>query len=60
MPGLTEIFKSDEEPTRDTDKLVDLFRNRSELKKEFAALRAEKYSLEDRVKEQRGAIERVE
>jgi hypothetical protein len=60
VPGLTEIFKPDEEPTRDTDKLVDLFRNRSELKKEFAALRAEKYSLEDRVKEQRGAIERVE
>jgi chromosome segregation ATPase len=39
---------------------VDLFRNRSELKKEFSALRAEKHRLEGRVKEHRGAIERVE
>lgn len=60
MAGLTGIFNPAEEPTTDTDKLVDLFRNRSELKKEFAALRAEKYRLEDRVKEHRGAIERVE
>ena len=60
MAGLTEIFKHAEEPEQDTDKLVDLFRNRSELKKEFAALRDEKYQLEDRIKEHRGAIERVE
>jgi hypothetical protein len=60
VAGLTGIFKAVEEPTQDTDKLVDLFRNRSELKKEFAALRAEKYSLEDRVKEHRGTIERVQ
>ena len=60
MAGLTGIFNPAEEPAPDTDKLVDLFRNRSELKKEFAALRAEKYRLEDRIKEHRGAIERVE
>lgn len=60
MASLTGIFKTVEEPAQDSDKLVDLFRNRSELKKEFAALRDEKFRLEDRVKEHRGAIERVQ
>ena len=58
MANLTEFFKTAEEAEQDTDKLVDLFRNRSELKKEFAALRNEKYRLEDRIKEHRGAIDR--
>jgi hypothetical protein len=60
VAGLTGIFKAEPEPTDDADKLVDLFRNRSELKKEFAALRNEKYQLQDRLKERQGAIERVE
>lgn len=60
MAGLTGIFKTVDEPAKDSDKLVDLFRNRSELKKEFAALRDEKYRLEDRVKEHRASIERVQ
>lgn len=62
MASLTGIFKAvpEPEPEQDTDKLLDLFRNRAELKKEFAALREEKYKLQDRVKEHRGAIERVQ
>lgn len=60
MAGITTIFKGEQEPTQDSDKLVDLFRNRSELKKEFAALRNEKYELQDRVKAQQGATERVQ
>ncbi|NCF15336.1 MAG: hypothetical protein GWP62_08520 [Gammaproteobacteria bacterium] len=60
MASLTGIFKTEPEPTEDADKLVDLFRNRSELKKEFAALRDEKYQLQDRIKERQGAIERVQ
>ena len=60
MASLTGIFKAVPEPEQDTDKLVDLFRNRAELKKAFAALREEKYTLQDRVKEHRGAIERVQ
>ena len=61
MAGLTGIFKAvHEPPEQDNDKLVDLFRNRAELKKEFAALRDEKYRLQDRVKEHRASIERVE
>lgn len=60
MAGLTGIFKTEPETPQDTDKLVDLFRNRSELKKEFAALRNEKYQLQDRIKERQGAVERVQ
>jgi len=61
MASLTGIFKAvPEPPEQDTDKLVDLFRNRAELKKEFAALRDEKYKLQDRIKEHRASIERVE
>ena len=40
--------------------MVDLFRNRAELKKEFAALRNEKYELQDRVKQHEGATARVQ
>ena len=62
MAGLTGIFKAIDEPPpeQETDKLVDLFKNRAELKKEFAELRNEKFRLEDRIKEHRGAIERVQ
>ena len=60
MANITTIFKSEPEPSEDRDKLVDLFRNRAELKKEFAALRDEKYQLQDRVKVHQGATERVQ
>ncbi|MDJ0709894.1 MAG: hypothetical protein QNJ14_05875 [Woeseiaceae bacterium] len=60
MASLTGIFKPEAEAGEDTDKLVDLFRNRAELKKEFAALRNEKYQLQDRIKERQGAVERVQ
>lgn len=60
MASLTGIFKVEQEDVQDNDKLVDLFRNRAELKKEFAALRNEKYQLQDRVKQQEGATARVQ
>ena len=60
MASLTGLFKPEPEEDHGDDKLVDLFRNRVELKKEFAALRNEKYELQDRIKEHRGSIERVE
>ncbi|MCP4942493.1 MAG: hypothetical protein GY924_11015 [Planctomycetaceae bacterium] len=60
MAGLIELFKAVPEDTQDNDKLVDLFRNRAELKKEFAALRNEKYQLQDRVKQHEGATARVQ
>ena len=60
MTSLTGLFKAEPEETQDNDKLVDLFRNRAELKKEFAALRNEKYQLQDRVKQHEGATARVQ
>lgn len=60
MASLTTLFKSDSEDPAENDKLVDLFRNRAELKKEFAALRNEKYRLQDRIKEHEGATARVQ
>lgn len=60
MSSLSELFKTHPEEAQDNDKLVDLFRNRAELKKEFAALRNEKYQLQDRIKQQEGATARVQ
>jgi len=60
LASLTTLFKSDSEDPAENDKLVDLFRNRAELKKEFAALRNEKYRLQDRIKEHEGATARVQ
>ena len=60
MTGLTGIFKAAPEVVEDNDKLVDLFRNRAELKKEFAALRDEKFQLQDRIKQHEGATARVQ
>ena len=59
MASLSTIFKNDATGSQETDKLLDLFRNRSELKKEFAALRNEKYKLKDRIKFHEGATARV-
>jgi hypothetical protein len=60
VTSLTGLFKAVPEEVQDNDKLVDLFRNRAELKKEFAALRNEKYQLQDRVKQHEGATARVQ
>jgi len=60
VTSLTGLFKTVPEETQDNDKLVDLFRNRAELKKEFAALRNEKYQLQDRIKQHEGATARVQ
>jgi hypothetical protein len=60
LASLTTIFKNDATDTHEADKLVDLFRNRAELKKEFAELRNEKYELQDRVKHHQGATARVQ
>jgi hypothetical protein len=60
VSSLTGLFKAEPEDAQDNDKLVDLFRNRAELKKEFAALRNEKYQLQDRVKAHEGSTARVQ
>jgi hypothetical protein len=64
LNGLTTRFGNarapgDEEGDGD-DPLLNLYWNRAELKKEFAALRSANFDLEDRLKRQEGATARVE
>ena len=63
LTSLTAIFgssseKPDENET-ESEKLLSLYWNRAELKKEFADLRSEKFRLQDRIKEHEGATARV-
>ena len=60
MSSLTAIFGNSEEKTQDSDKLMDLYWNRAELKKEFADMRKERYRLKDLVKEQEGRTARIQ
>lgn len=61
MTSLTAIFgNSDEKPEAESEKLLQLYWNRAELKKEFAELRNEKFRLMDLVKEKEGATARVQ
>ena len=59
MVSRQAIFGITNEQGNDNEKLVELFKNRAELKKEFAALRKEKYRLQKLVKEQQGATARI-
>jgi len=59
MASRQAIFGITNEQGNDNEKLVELFKNRAELKKEFAALRKEKYRLQKLVKEQQGATARI-
>jgi hypothetical protein len=60
LSSLTAIFGNSEEKTEDSEKLMELYWNRAELKKEFAGMRKEKYRLQDRIKEQEGETARVQ
>jgi hypothetical protein len=61
VTSLTAIFgSSPEKEEQDSEKLLDLYWNRAELKKEFAQLREEKYRLGERIKHHEGATARVQ
>lgn len=61
MTSLTAIFgSSQEKPAEESEKLLNLYWNRAELKKEFAELRKEQLRLQDRIKQQEGARARIE
>ena len=60
VTSLTAIFGNSEEKAEDSEKLLDLYWNRAELKKAFAELRDEKFALADRVKHHEGATARVQ
>jgi hypothetical protein len=55
----TAIFGVPNEKGDENEKLVELFKNRAELKKEFGVLRKEQHRLQQRVKEQQGATARI-
>ena len=59
MSSLTAIFGNSDEKTEDSEKLMELYWNRAELKKEFADMRTEQYRLKDRVQEEEGRTARV-
>lgn len=60
MTSLTAIFGSNQEDAGDSEKLLELYWNRAELKKEFANLRDETFKLKDQVKTQQGHTARAE
>ncbi|MDX1480108.1 MAG: hypothetical protein R3315_00435 [Woeseiaceae bacterium] len=64
MTSLTAIFGSSRDPGEEegpeSEKLLNLYWNRAELKKEFASLRAETVELRERLKQQEGVTARVE
>ena len=64
MASLTAIFGSSNEKEEggehETQKLLELYWNRAELKKEFARMRSEQFELKDRIKEHEGATARLQ
>ncbi len=60
MSVLAGLFGTAAEPAQDSEKLLHLYWNRAELKKEFASLRKEQFRLRDQVKQQEGATARLQ
>ena len=61
MTSLTAIFGgAQEKPEEESEKLLNLYWNRAELKKEFASLRSEQFRLKDCIKSQEGATARIQ
>lgn len=60
LANIAALLRTNSEKSQDDDKLLDLYWNRNELKKEFADLRREKFRLQDRLKQQEGATARVQ
>lgn len=60
MSSLTAIFGNTADKAQDSEKLLNLYWNRAELKKEFAGMRKEQFKLQDRIKQQEGATARLQ
>lgn len=59
MTSLTAIFGSSQDDAGDSEKLLELYWNRAELKKEFANLRDETFKLKDQIKTEQGNTARA-
>jgi len=57
---LAGLFGNTDEKLPHSEKLLHLYWNRAELKKEFAAMRKEQFRLQDRIKQQEGATARLQ
>jgi hypothetical protein len=60
VAGLTALFGSSRGKAVDSEKLLHLYWNRAELKKEFANLRKEQFRLKDKIREREGAAARLQ
>ena len=62
MSSLAALFggPATAKPAVEDERVLDLYWNRNELKKEFAALRTERHRLNDRIKRQQGDMARLE
>jgi chromosome segregation ATPase len=60
VSSLTAIFGNIAGKEQDREKLMDLYWNRAELKKEFAGMRKEQLRLQDRIKQQEGRSARIQ
>jgi hypothetical protein len=60
VSGLAAIFGNSGEKAQDSEKLLHLYWNRAELKKQFAGMRKEQYKLKDKIKLQEGATARLQ
>ncbi|MCH7898852.1 MAG: hypothetical protein IIC62_05845, partial [Proteobacteria bacterium] len=60
MTSLTAIFGNTEEDSGDSEKLLELYWSRAELKKEFAALRDEKFRLQEQITAKEGSAVRLQ
>ena len=60
MGGLAALFGNSEEEPQDSDKLMDLYWNRAELKKSFANQKKEQYKLQDQIKREEGKNARLQ
>ena len=60
MSSLATMFgNSQDKSQEDSEKLLDLYWNRAELKKEFAGMRKEQFKLKDKIKQQEGVAARL-
>jgi hypothetical protein len=61
VTSLTAIFgNTQEKPEEESEKLLNLYWNRAELKKEFANLRKEQFRLKDCIQRQEGSTARIQ
>ena len=60
MTSLTAIFGNTEEDSGDSEKLLELYWSRAELKKEFAALRDEAFRLQEQITAKDGSAARLQ